>query len=360
MARSPLPWLLALAGAAAFGYLFRNLALPAILAALAAYLLNPLVKWAQGFGVRRSVAVTGLFAAMGVVLVGSAVCLAPRVRAEAAGLVSSLPTLAATLERGIDRAAGEIAESYPALRRYLSKLREEGWLERLIEDRMGDTSELAGHAGTIASVLVLVPLFAFFLLRDAGRIVSYLTDRLQPAHIETTVAVWCEIDRIIGRYLRGLALDALVIGILATVGLWLIGAPLPFLLGAFTALVNPLPYLGTLLSLSTAAIVALAYGRGLGTVGWIVAMFVLIRLLDDVVVSTLTIGGSVHLHPMLVIASILAGEQALGLLGIVIAVPLVTVVKETARLVLEHRKNLTRPHAPPPGGRPTPLPHFAC
>ena len=79
--------------------------------------------------------------------------------------------------------------------------------------------------------------------------------------------MWCEIDRSIGRYLRALALDALVIGALATLGLWLVGAPYPWLLGAFTALVNPLPYLGTILSVGVAAIVSIANEQPIGQIG---------------------------------------------------------------------------------------------
>src|SRR5439155_14298778 len=266
---------------------------------LLAYLLNPLITWAQGFGVHRSVAVAGLFVAIGVVLAGGATVLAPHLRAEGTALASSLPSLAATLERGIDRATGEIGQAYPALRRYLWRHEEEGWLAREIAARVGDLGELAGHAGTIGLVVALVPLFAFFLLRDGGRMVAYLMDRLRPAHIETTVAVRCEVGRIIGRYLRGLALDAIIVGGLVTAGLWLVGAPLPLLLGAFTALVNPLPYLGTILSVSAAGIVALAYGYGLSMVGGIVTLYVVIRIFDDLVLSGLTIGGSLHLHPVL-------------------------------------------------------------
>jgi predicted PurR-regulated permease PerM len=66
-------------------------------------------------------------------------------------------------------------------------------------------------------------------------------------------------------------------------------------------------------------------------------------------VAAVTIGGSVHMHPMLVLVSILVGEHTLGLLGMVAAVPVVTVVKETARLLLEHRRNLARPHVPAVG-----------
>jgi predicted PurR-regulated permease PerM len=218
---------------------------------------------------------------------------------------------------------------------------------------------MLAHFGLIAFIVGLTPIFAFFFLRDGGAIVAYLIDRLRPMHIETTVAVWCEIDRIIGRYLRGLALDALVIGGLATVGLWLVGAPYPWLLGAFTALVNPLPYLGTILSLGVAAIVSIANGQPIGRVGWIVAVYVIIRVLDDLVVAAITIGGSVHMHPMLVLVSILVGEQTMGLVGMVAAVPVVTVVKECARLLLEHRRNLARPHVPS-AGRGGRIPQYVC
>jgi predicted PurR-regulated permease PerM len=342
------------------GFLLRGLVIPIALAALLAYFLKPFVAWMQGFGIRRTVAVTALFAGFALVVVLLVAVVAPRFRAEVAALWSNLPGLAHTLEVGVDGLETELVRVYPQTQRFLPKeARREGWLLALIEERLGNASELLAHAGLIAFTVGLTPIFAFFFLRDGGAIVAYLIDRLRPAHIETTVAVWCEIDRIIGRYLRGLALDALVIGALSTLGLWLIGAPYPWLIGAFTALVNPLPYLGTILSVGVAAIVAIANGQSFAQIGWIVAVYVVIRILDDLVVVPVTIGGSVHMHPMLVIVSILVGEHTLGLLGMVAAVPLVTVVKETARLLLEHRRNLARPHVPT-AGRSGRIPEYVC
>ena len=360
--RSPstFAWVAAASAVVGLAFLLRGLVIPIALAALLAYFLNPLAARIQGLGIRRTVSVTALFAGFGLLVVLLGTVVAPRFRAEGVALVSNLPELARTLESGIDGLQGELVKNYPQVRRFLPKEeRPEGWLFELIEERMGNASELAAHVGLIAFIVALTPIFAFFFLRDGGAIVAYLIDRLQPIHIETTVAVWCEIDRIIGRYLRGLALDALVIGGLATVGLWLVGAPYPWLLGAFTALVNPLPYLGTILSLSVAAIVAIANGLPFGRIGWIVAVYVIIRILDDLVVAAVTIGGSVHMHPMLVMVSILVGEQTLGLLGMVAAVPVVTVVKESARLLLEHRRNLARPHVPT-SGRAGRIPQYVC
>jgi hypothetical protein len=132
-------------------------------------------------------------------------------------------------------------------------------------------------------------------------------------------------------------------------------APYPWLIGAFTALVNPLPYLGTVLSVGVAAIVSIANGQPFRQIGWIVAVYVIIRILDDLVVAAVTIGGSVHMHPMLVMVSILVGEQTLGLLGMVAAVPLVTVVKET-RGCSSDTTELPAP-AGPAGGQ---IPKYIC
>ena len=357
---SPLAWLLVIGAVVGFGYLLHGLVIPIALAALLAYFLNPLVFWIQGFGIRRTVSVSALFAGFVLLLVLLATVVAPHFRAEIMALWSNLPGLAKTLEGGIDGLERELVKAYPQTERFLPKEpRQEGWLLKAIEARLGNASELLAHAGLIAFIIALTPIFAFFFLRDGGAIVAYLIDRLQPMHIETTVAVWCEIDRIIGRYLRGLALDALVIGAMATLGLWLVGAPYPWLLGAFTTLVNPLPYLGTILSVGVATIVAIANGLPFGRIGWIVAVYVVIRILDDLVVAAVTIGGSVHMHPMLVLVSILVGEHTLGLLGMVAAVPVVTVVKETARLLLEHRRNLARPHVPG-SGRAGGIPGYVC
>jgi predicted PurR-regulated permease PerM len=349
-AASPLAWLAGAAAVVGLGFLLRGLVIPIALAALLAYFLNPLVVWIQGFGIRRTASVAALFAGFVLLVVLLVAVVRPHFQAEILALWSNLPGLAHTLEVGIDGLEKELVRAYPQTHRFLPKEpRQEGWLLAFIEERLGNAQEMLAHVGLIAFIVGLTPIFAFFFLRDSGTVVAYLIDRLRPAHIETTVAVWCEIDRIIGRYLRGLALDALVIGALATLGLWVVGAPYPWLLGAFTALVNPLPYLGTILSVGVAAIVAIANGQTFGQIGWIVAVYVVIRVLDDLVVAAVTIGGSVHMHPMLVLVSILVGEHTLGLLGMVAAVPVVTVVKETARLLLEHRRNLARPHVPAVG-----------
>ncbi len=230
---------------------------------------------------------------------------------------------------------------------------EPGWMAGFAAGGAGGPRALLQAFGTLLTLVVLVPFFAFFLLKDSKRGVAFLMDRIPPRHIETSVALWCEIDQIIGRYLRGVALDGLAVGVLTTVGMWIAGIPYPLLLGAIAGLASVVPMLGIVLGAGAAVLVALTQGLGLKGVGLALLVFAIVKVVDDVVLQPLTIGRSVHQHPMLVVASIVAGGEAFGLVGMFLAVPAITVVQETVRLLLERSR--------PPGGRTAEgAPAFIC
>ncbi|HTG13475.1 MAG TPA: AI-2E family transporter, partial [Candidatus Eisenbacteria bacterium] len=192
-------------------------------------------------------------------------------------------------------------------------------------------------------LVILVPFFAFFLLRDMHRLIAVAMDRLPPQHVETSVAVWRELNGVIGRYIRGLVLDGLVVGALAALGLWAARVPYPLLLGAFAGLANVVPFVGPLLSAAAAGlVVVLTPGQGLAGVGRVALLFLVVKVLDDTIIQPFTIGRSVHLHPALLLGSVVVGSHALGVLGMIIAVPVATVLQETVRLLLEHRRVLAR------------------
>jgi len=335
------PIWLAAVGVLALAYLFRGLMLPLLLAMGMAYLLNPLIAWVEGFGFRRTTAVTALYVGLAILLVGAAIALGPRLHVEATGLADRLPALADEVDAALVLAGRDLALTIPAARRFLpSSEARRGWIEQLLEGRGGRLADFLENAGHLLLLAILVPFFTFFLLRDSRRLLTLLLNRVPPAHIETTVAMWGEVNRIIGGYIRGVAMDGLVIAVLASLGLWILGVPYPLLLGAFAGLANLVPVVGPLMAASAAGLVVLTHGSGLATVAGVLVLFLVLRLLDDTAIQPLTIGRSVHLHPALLLSSVLAGGQSLGILGMVVAVPLTTVLQETIRLWLEHRRAL--------------------
>lgn len=329
-------------GLLALAWLARGLALPVFLAAALAYLLSPLVAWADALAIRRSVTVGALFAIIIAVLGGAGFLLGPGMISEAGALMDRVPTLARQIDVGLDAAVRELAETAPSVRRLLP----EGgnWVQRFVLNRgPGEPADLFEHMGHLFLLVILIPFFAFFLLRDMHRLIAVAMDRLPPQHVETSVAVWRELNGVIGRYIRGLVLDGLVVGALAAVGLWAAGVPYPLLLGVFAGLANVVPFVGPLLSAAAAGLVVLLTpGQGLAGVGRVALLFLVVKVLDDTIIQPFTIGRSVHLHPALLLGSVVVGSHALGVLGMIIAVPVATVLQETVRLLLEHRRVLAR------------------
>jgi predicted PurR-regulated permease PerM len=333
-------WLVTIAGVGALAWLARGLLLPVFLALMFAYLLSPLVARADALAIRRSVAVGALFAILIAVLLVAGLLVGPRLLIETSTLLDRLPALAIQIDSRLDAALRELVEAVPVFRRVLPE--GGGWIHQLIPDRPpGDPSEFLEHAGHLFLLTILVPFFAFFLLRDMPRIVTAAMNRLPPQHVETSVAVWRELNGVIGRYIRGVVLDGIVVGILAAVGLWAVRVPYPLLLGAFAGIANVVPFVGPLLSAAAAGLVVLMNpGQGLGGVARVAVLFLAIKVLDDTVIQPLTIGRSVHLHPALLLGSVVVGNHTLGVLGMIIAVPVATVLQETVRLLLEHRRVL--------------------
>jgi predicted PurR-regulated permease PerM len=335
-------WLVTIAGVAALAWLARGLVLPVFLAVMFAYLLSPVVAWADALAIRRSVAVGALFAVIIAVLLAAGLLLGPRMLTEASGLVDRLPALASQIDTGLDGALRELVEAAPVFRRVLPE--GGGWVHRFVLNRPpGDPSEFFEHAAHLFLLAILVPFFAFFLLRDMPWIITAAMDRLPPKHVETSVAVWRELNGVIGRYIRGVVLDGIVVAVLAALGLWALRVPYPLLLGAFAGVANVVPFVGPLLSTAAAGLmVLLTPGQGLAGVVRVAVLFLAIKVLDDTVIQPLTIGRSVHLHPALLLGSVVVGNHTLGVLGMIVAVPVATVLQETVRLLVEHRRVLAR------------------
>jgi predicted PurR-regulated permease PerM len=181
-------WVVTIAALAALVWLARGLLLPVFLAMVFAYLLSPIVARADALAIRRSVAVGVLFAVMITLLLGAGLLVGPRMLAETSRLVEGLPALATRIDTALDRALRELVETLPMLGRVLPE--GEGWIHRLVLDPPPrDPSEFFEHMGHLFLLAILVPFFAFFLLRDMPSLITLAMNRLPPQHVETSVAV---------------------------------------------------------------------------------------------------------------------------------------------------------------------------
>jgi predicted PurR-regulated permease PerM len=150
---------------------------------------------------------------------------------------------------------------------------------------------------------------------------------LVPAHYrDEMVAVYRLVDRVMSAYLRGQLLLCLFIGVMATIGLLIIGMDYALLLGMFAGLFEIFPYVGPIIGAVPAVLVALLHSPILAL--WTVVVFLVIQQVENLLLTPRVAGQSVHLHPALIMVVLVVGNQLFGLWGMLLAVPATAVVRD--------------------------------
>jgi predicted PurR-regulated permease PerM len=184
--------------------------------------------------------------------------------------------------------------------------------------------------------LVLIPILAFFLLKDAD---SFRRSALQM--LPSGRWRWRgdeffqDVNSTLAAYIRAQLIACLLIGTICAIGFWAIGLPYALLLGIIAALFEFIPLVGPLTVAIIAVLIASFYSVNQAI---IVFLFLgILRIVHDYVTYPRIIGQGIHLHPLAVILAILAGAELAGIAGIFLAIPAVAIISVSYRHWLEHR-----------------------
>jgi predicted PurR-regulated permease PerM len=175
--------------------------------------------------------------------------------------------------------------------------------------------------------LLMIPFVMFFLLKDIRMIKKYFISLVPNRYFEFTLDLMYKMDIQLGNYLRGQFIDALVFGVLATAALWILGVPYFVFIGIFAGLANLIPFVGPVVG-AIAALIAVILERGDVVHGaYVLLAFALLKGIDDFLLQPLVVGKNVHLHPMVVALGILVGGHLFGVLGMLLVVPFMGFLK---------------------------------
>jgi predicted PurR-regulated permease PerM len=192
--------------------------------------------------------------------------------------------------------------------------------------------------------VILVPILAFFLLKDADRLRRSAVSALPHSVRRQGQGLFKELDATLAAYVRAQLLACVLVGSVCGIGFAMLGAPYAVLLGVLAGVLEFVPLVGPLL----AAVVAVALtalhspGLALGVCGFLG----ILRIVEDYVVYPRLIRHGIHMHPLAVIVAVLAGLELGGVAGIFLAIPAAAVVAVTFRHWLQWRAERD---APAPG-----------
>jgi len=295
---------------------------PFFFATILSYLLHPLVGLLTRRKVPRGAAVLIIYAAFAVCAAAAIANLAPVFAGQLRELNERLPGLTMKAQHLVDDVKN--SRSVPdAVRDGIGHAvrRAEKGIERLVAD-------LAGGLGETLDVLFaafIVPFVAFYMLKDFPMFEKAAFSFLPERYRRDAAAMLKAIDEALGRYVRGQITVCLIVGLLAYAGYWLIGLEFSLLLAGIVAVFNIIPYLGPFFGALPALLVAST--ESLRLVLLAAAVNLAVQVLEGNVISPMVMGRSLRLHPLTIMLAVLAGGEAFGILGLILAVPAYVVLK---------------------------------
>lgn len=169
--------------------------------------------------------------------------------------------------------------------------------------------------------LIIGPFIVFFLLKDGREMKKKFISLLPNRYFEFSSHLLYKMDIQLGNYLRGQFIDAAIVGLLSISALGLLNIKYFFIIGVFAGLANLIPYLGPVAGAVLAILASVIETGDLAMAPYIVMVFILIRMIDDVLIQPLIVARSVEMHPLLVLLAVIIGGKLFGMLGMLLSVP---------------------------------------
>jgi len=305
---------------------------PFVLALALAWLGDPLVDRIEATGRSRITGVVLVFLAMVLGITALLLILVPMIERQISTLVAAAPQAQAWLmEKAIpwfeQKTGLEVMQ-------WLDPDRVMEWVRSHWQQAGGVARSFFGYVQRSGFAMVtwvvnilLLPILAFYFLRDWDILVERVRSLIPRNHVLTITALARESDEVLGAFIRGQFLVMVALGVFYAAGMSLVGLKLGLLIGLIAGLISFIPYLGATTGIVLAVIAALVQAQGvdLKLLLLVGLVFAAGQLLESYVLTPRIVGDKIGLHPVAVIFAVMAGGQLFGFLGMLLALPVAAV-----------------------------------
>ncbi len=316
-----------------FVFNVRGVFVPFIYGFILAYILDPLVDWLEK-KISRKAAIILVYILLAAVISGSIYFALPVLSRDIARIIEDIPQYANVVQQMLQ----ELQIGY-------QRVPIPEGIRQVCDQLIGGVEAAALNlVQTVARGIlvlfsqtfnmILAPVLSFYLLMEFDRIGRFCLE-LVPVRFRGELAeIGAEINVIIKRFIRGNLLVALLIGVLAVLGLTLIGMDYSLLLGLLIGITNIIPYFGAIISGVPAVLIALLKSRWLAL--YVLGLILVLQQLEGNIITPKIIGDSVGLHPLMIILVLLIAGELFGVAGLLVAVPVTAIIKVLVKHALNH------------------------
>lgn len=315
-------------------YNYSSLAVYAIIALIFSYLLEPFVNRMQAAGMSRTIAIVLTLTTVLVIVIWISTSIIPIVANRMAILTRQLQSENLVL----------IAQQIELHLRNYFEFIPTGYLQEnvtgFIDDifNFGRLSNVLGNVISIFTNLfaafLVIPFATFFFLKDGYKIRRDLMKMVPNKYFETTLSLIDKIETRLGYYFRSVLLQCTLVGVASWLALSVAGLNNAGTVGIIIGVANTIPYFGPVIGYLISILISIIETGDFSLVIPCILAVMFAQLLDNIVLQPLIFSKSADMHPVAILFIIMIGAQTAGILGMLVAIPIATIIKITVNQII--------------------------
>jgi putative permease len=304
-----------------------------LLAFVISYLFKPAVNWLERNRIERTLAILLLYAIAATVIGISSRVLIQRASDQIESLQHDFPNYVEGLDKLIKTREAKFNATFNSYFKLDVSSRVTQWAAT---SGPGFINQIPNVLSNLLTTLILAPFFAFFMLRDGRSMVHKLLALVPNQLFELALNLTYQINQQLGGFIRARLLESIIVGAVVWVGLFFMGFPYALLLASFAGLTNLIPYIGPIIGAAPAIILSVVNSDPVTRTTIVGMIFLAAQLVDMLFIIPLVVAKIVDLHPVTVVIVIIIGSQVMGILGMIISVPVASILKLTTSEIYQH------------------------
>lgn len=304
---------------------FPEIVLTLILSVILALFLEPFVKFLEYHtGIKRILAIIIVYIIVGSIVTLLALNLVP-------AAIEHMKVLYATFHNfPFDQKLQSLSEDLAATIPFINADTIHIEINAIIRYFLDSLTHIAASIAGFVVNLFIIPFITFFILADGQKALKAFIERIPNKYFEMSLNVLYKLERELSAYLKGLFLESSTVGLLNVIALMILDVPYAIAIGILAGIANIVPYLGPIVGASFAIAISFVHGASSSLIAKIIISSIIIRIIDDIILQPLCFGHTLKMHPVAVVLILLIGHQLLGIAGMVIAIPVATILRVSA------------------------------
>lgn len=312
-------------GLLAFIYMLdiaQQIIVPVIYSIIIAIVISPAVDFFVRKKLNRVLAITISLTLVSLIIILFVVLLATQLNE----LSEGFPKLAAKFYETLDRSVSWISDNFnistKKINLYITDTKTE-----ILSDSRSSISATLSTVSDVLVILVLIPVYVFMILFYRPLLLDFIRKVFGQNNEKEVNEVLCSTKTIVQRYLVALLIEAVIITILNTVGLFIIGIEYAVLLGITGAILNIIPYLGGIIAMALYMMVAWVTKESPSYVLYVWILYSVIQVIDNNFIVPKLVGSKVKINALVAIIAVIAGGALWGIAGMFLSLPLIAITK---------------------------------